>query len=472
MLADTPEAYWRLGESAGTVAADSSGNGHDATYSGPLLGQAGAIVGDADTAVYFGSSGIIQTGSTGLLPSLDSWTVETWVKVPATGTLMEMVSWYPGGYFWGHGSAYILGISEQGVPTYTLQDVSGNLIILKGPAAINDSSWHHVVGVLDRQGGAVKVYVDGKEVASAPVAALGLIAENGTSLNIGHQYRYWTEASHFQGMMDEVALYRGALSAEQVGNHYDTGRGLSFDSDGDGVPDGLDKCAATPAGSIVDTKGCITQCPSQTSSTAIDTAVQEALAAQSALLAEKDALIAQKDATIASLNADNNLLTAAVASKEDTVAALQREVATLQAAIADKDAALAALNASIAALRASLAEREQAISQLQQQVSALDGTIAALTSSSDAKDQAIARLNSQMSLMFTAAQLDKAVLDAKAVAQQELMAVLVGNLRKVFGDAGFSLPGGTAIEQITSFTDALGKMPAGQIKKLHELTGR
>jgi hypothetical protein len=35
VLADTPSLYWRLGEAAGTVAADSSGNNHPRTYANP-----------------------------------------------------------------------------------------------------------------------------------------------------------------------------------------------------------------------------------------------------------------------------------------------------------------------------------------------------------------------------------------------------------------------------------------------------
>src|SRR4051812_18471162 len=54
ILSDSPAGYWRLGESIGTAAADASGNGRDGVYhNGPALGAAGAIAGDADTAVTF-----------------------------------------------------------------------------------------------------------------------------------------------------------------------------------------------------------------------------------------------------------------------------------------------------------------------------------------------------------------------------------------------------------------------------------
>src|SRR5207248_8254630 len=59
VLADGPVAYWRLGETAGTAIADSSGNGRTGTASGGVtLGVPGALTGDPNTAVAFdGSTG-------------------------------------------------------------------------------------------------------------------------------------------------------------------------------------------------------------------------------------------------------------------------------------------------------------------------------------------------------------------------------------------------------------------------------
>lgn len=54
ILADAPLGYWRLGESSGTVAADSSGNARDGTYvNAPTLAQTGLNAGDAATSVSF-----------------------------------------------------------------------------------------------------------------------------------------------------------------------------------------------------------------------------------------------------------------------------------------------------------------------------------------------------------------------------------------------------------------------------------
>ena len=52
VLSKGPVGYWRLGETAGPTAVDSSGFGYHGTYQGnPTFGQPGAIVNDADTAI-------------------------------------------------------------------------------------------------------------------------------------------------------------------------------------------------------------------------------------------------------------------------------------------------------------------------------------------------------------------------------------------------------------------------------------
>src|SRR5687767_7829365 len=79
VLADSPLGYWRLGESAGPLASDSSGNGLNGTYSGPGLGAPGAIDGDSDTAATFDGDDYVNLPTyAGLEPALVS--AEAWVQ--------------------------------------------------------------------------------------------------------------------------------------------------------------------------------------------------------------------------------------------------------------------------------------------------------------------------------------------------------------------------------------------------------
>src|SRR6266446_7743064 len=62
ILADNPQAYYRLDETSGTVAHDSSPNGNNGTLpaSGITYSQPGAIVGDSNTSMLFGASSALS----------------------------------------------------------------------------------------------------------------------------------------------------------------------------------------------------------------------------------------------------------------------------------------------------------------------------------------------------------------------------------------------------------------------------
>src|SRR2546430_6262374 len=86
VLADSPIAYYRLGELTGTTAYDASGNVRDGTINGTVVpGIRGAIVKDRDTAMLF--DGNDSGGGTGYIdvPASvthgTSATVECWFKL-------------------------------------------------------------------------------------------------------------------------------------------------------------------------------------------------------------------------------------------------------------------------------------------------------------------------------------------------------------------------------------------------------
>jgi len=79
VLADSPYLYWRLNETSGTNANDSTANNRDGTYTGTFtLNQSGAVTGGAAVDLD-GSSGRINSGVAPFL-NTNSWTYEgfTW----------------------------------------------------------------------------------------------------------------------------------------------------------------------------------------------------------------------------------------------------------------------------------------------------------------------------------------------------------------------------------------------------------
>src|SRR5215469_15882953 len=79
VLSDHPAAYYRLGETSGTTAVDSSGNGHNGAYSGGVtFGQPGPLFIDPVSSVAFdGSTGHVNSG---FIPASPGATIEAWVR--------------------------------------------------------------------------------------------------------------------------------------------------------------------------------------------------------------------------------------------------------------------------------------------------------------------------------------------------------------------------------------------------------
>jgi hypothetical protein len=240
VLADHPEAYWRLGESSGSQALDTSGNGFTATYqTGVILGQAGAIQGDSNTSAYF-SAATINSGvsiippqpvdpyTNTLQPVWDSWSVEAWIKTPAANVERTVLSWNCALSVGANNSAYSLTIDDGGLLWWTLSDEAANVAAIYG-GVVTDDQWHHVVGVRDRTAGQSRLFVDGQMVVewSFIGSSINESAGENVPLFIGTRgiHEDGTGLSPFEGRIDEVALYRSALSGVQVLNHYDVGVG-------------------------------------------------------------------------------------------------------------------------------------------------------------------------------------------------------------------------------------------------------
>lgn len=82
VLADGPLAYWRLGETSGTVAVNATGHGYVGTYTGTVtVGQAGTLTGDGNTAALFdGSNGYLGMPHTAPLQATIAMTAKVQMK--------------------------------------------------------------------------------------------------------------------------------------------------------------------------------------------------------------------------------------------------------------------------------------------------------------------------------------------------------------------------------------------------------
>lgn len=124
---------------------------------------------------------------------------------------------------------YVLHIDgDDGSPNnrarFDIDDDGGSLKSVAGSTAINDGKWHHLVGV--RDGDNLRLYIDGVEDANSPtdITGYGDIDDTeactiGANNNSGSQ----GDNQFFNGQIDEVKVFKYALTADQVKAEYNRG---------------------------------------------------------------------------------------------------------------------------------------------------------------------------------------------------------------------------------------------------------
>lgn len=219
-------AYWKLNEDSGSTYQDFY-DGHDGVCAGSCPTAAmGSVEGGQE---FDGSTtGIDVPADTDFdWGAQDSFSIEFWMKADGANSCSRSneiivgrndkdrpddgLQWWVGvGCYAGGRAAFILR-DEDGITT-------GEVV---GTTVVTDAVWHHVVAVRDADTGRNRLYVDGKEEGSVEANYVSGFDSTTDALNIGWLNRY--QGYHFDGIVDEVALYDRALSTEEVEHHYNEG---------------------------------------------------------------------------------------------------------------------------------------------------------------------------------------------------------------------------------------------------------
>lgn len=217
VLADSPLAYYRLGEASGTTMVDSSGNGRNGTYTGsplPTLGVTGLLTGDSDTAAHFagGSGGFGETTYASWMDAT-TLTVEAWVNPDLVTAQIGIAQRDASPRCW------LMRLTNAGVDgrvDFVVWNSTGTLHQIIADTPLTPGVESHVVGRCD--GSTIKIFVDGVEVKSG--AFTGTVRGGSSApLRVGN-------TPTFDGILDEVAIYGTALSAARILAHYDAGSTL------------------------------------------------------------------------------------------------------------------------------------------------------------------------------------------------------------------------------------------------------
>jgi RHS repeat-associated protein len=217
VLADGPVAFWELDETAGTTAADASGNGRTGTYGAGTHSTTVAPIG-ADDLRSFGSTS--TSGGVTAAPPASSLnvgtsgtydTVELWMKWDGGGS--------GEGIFDFNSTSFVYALWI--LPT-KIGFISGNGEIYGGPTTGLANSWHLIDAEFENGSENLsKLYIDGvAQTLSLDRANVLLSISGGTTVPVKIGGWRFSSSNTFTGQIDEVSLFKGALTPAQIAAHW------------------------------------------------------------------------------------------------------------------------------------------------------------------------------------------------------------------------------------------------------------
>ena len=223
ILADNPIAYYRLEETSGTTAVDSSASGlfpgvYNFSGGYPVLGQPGIDTNSIGLSA--AQSASVTAGYYSELNQQAPFSFEIWARPIST----DPANWRcPIGNFsgWGNPSGWYVYQSPGSPSTFALITQPAGVWITSPNITL--FNWYHLVGTYD--GANMSFYMNGVLIGTQNAAGFVANSVNNSGVNpIALGYR--GDASGygaFDGGVDEFAYYTYALTAAQVLTHYQVG---------------------------------------------------------------------------------------------------------------------------------------------------------------------------------------------------------------------------------------------------------
>jgi hypothetical protein len=196
-------AHWNLNEIVGTTAFDSSNEGANGSYGGTYtLGVSSRDSKLYHTAVQFnGTDGDVWKASWSTLNDLtNDFTIAAWINPDVTSGTQNIFASDTGGKGW---SFKLYNGTDLRLTTYGVRDYDQS-------ASIATGVWTHVAVTVDSSNDA-EFFINGVSAGTVTHTSAGNPAD-GTVWHIGNDG--WS--GYFDGGIDEVRIYDGALSADEV----------------------------------------------------------------------------------------------------------------------------------------------------------------------------------------------------------------------------------------------------------------
>jgi len=200
--------HWRLDETSGTTAADSTNYGNDGTlYGGFSFDSASVSPGQvADALEFDGGNDYIDTNMASNLAT--SITMTMWFKSDDAGSIGNdyVAQRFITQRRASSSSRLTLGINNNRVAVYWYD---GGDALQEATTTVAAGQWYHAAVTYD--GSTVRLYINGVEDGNWPES--NMAAPSTDTCQIGCQY---SGTRHFDGVLDDVRIYDRALCSDEI----------------------------------------------------------------------------------------------------------------------------------------------------------------------------------------------------------------------------------------------------------------
>ena len=202
-------AYWKLDETSGTNAVDSTEHGNDGSYTGgPTLGLNGAYVANTATAIELdGLAEYVDINKT-LVNDLSAFTMFGWVRADSVDSVQSL---------FGQNDVIEFGINYTSGQLH-LNTANGGSIDTFNRLPVG--KWTHVAVTGD--GTELKIYVNGLEYDTGG-SATASYGSNTDNFMLGAGV-YSGSGDYLDGRLDDVQVFDRALKVEEIFGFYKRGR--------------------------------------------------------------------------------------------------------------------------------------------------------------------------------------------------------------------------------------------------------
>jgi ELWxxDGT repeat protein len=165
-------------------------------------------------ALKFKGNQVVQVGDSNSLDLARTLTLEARFRVDAFGNQwMPLVQKSDGSGLLGRN--YALFVNQNGYVQLSVSDGTTSQFVSTALGSIHTGQWYDVAGVVDRNAGKMRIFLDGVQVAEVAISTTSSVT-NDKPLLFGDTLEASASFSSFTGLIDQVALWNTVRNATQI----------------------------------------------------------------------------------------------------------------------------------------------------------------------------------------------------------------------------------------------------------------